>query len=89
MAVSEGTPEIITKKRSSLEGWLEKNDSRIKELKYSIRLFSRSPLAILGLIIIVIFVLVALLAPVIAPYPDGWRDVNLEIRRPATATCSG
>ncbi len=89
MALSEGTPGIITKKESFLEGWLEKNDSRIKELKYSIRLFSRSPLAILGLIIIVIFVLVALLAPVIAPYEDGWRDVTLRNSAPGNSHLFG
>ncbi len=39
-----------------------------------LRRLRRNPLSVAGLGIIVFFVLVALLAPVLAPPPQGWRD---------------
>jgi peptide/nickel transport system permease protein len=65
------------KKQTIASTWLVKKESRIRELKHSIRLFSKSPLAVLGLIIITIYVLVAIFAPFIAPYEDGWHDLTL------------
>lgn len=54
--------------------WLEKNDSRIKEFKYSLKLFSKSRLAIIGLIIVLIFIFMMIFAPYIAPYKaEAWN----------------
>ncbi len=90
MATSEVTSEVIIKKdKSSLDRWLEKNDSRIKELRHTVKLFSKSPMAVVGLVIIVLFVLVALLAPLIAPYPEGWRDPNIQQAPPGNAHMLG
>ncbi len=53
---------------------------RIKELKFSLRLVAKSPLVVAGIIILLVFVLFAILAPYIAPYgPEErlWSDGNL------------
>lgn len=76
MAVSDGNTGVVVKKDSFYGRWLEKNDSRIKEFRHSLKLFSKSPLAVIGLVIIVFFILVAIFAPFIAPYPNNWRDIN-------------
>ena len=61
-------------KKSVFGEWLERNDSRIKELRYSLKLLSKSHLAIVGLIIIIIFIGMMLFAPYIAPYkPEAWN----------------
>ncbi len=74
MAMAE--PIVITesKKKGFVGQWLEKNDSRIKDLTYSARLFAKSPLALLGLGIILLFVILALATPYIAPYGDNQRN---------------
>ena len=61
-------------KKGTIGQWLENNDSRIKDLQYSVRLFLKSPMAVLGLIIVIIFILVAIFAPLIAPFPAMQRD---------------
>ncbi len=59
------------------------NESRIKDLRHSVRLFSKSPLAVLGLIIVLPFILIAILAPWHYPLAENYRTgVN-------TATSSG
>jgi len=44
---------------------------RWRELKYTFYLFKQSPLFVLGAIIIIVFITLAVFAPVLAPY-----DVN-------------
>ena len=76
------TQEVITgqkKKGSIIKNWSDKNESRIKEIKHSIRLFRKSPLAMLGFVIIVMFLLVALFAPYIAPFgaeERNWKELK-------------
>ncbi len=89
MAFTDAKTEVIVEKKSFIDSWLEKNDSRIKEYQHSIRLFSKSPLAVVGLIIIVFFVLMAVFAPFIAPYPQNWRDVSIEQTAPSSAHLLG
>lgn len=74
MAVAEKTVEEGSR-QSLARRWLERNDSRIKELKHSARLFSKSPLAILGLVIIIAFFLIAIFAPYLATYPSNYMNV--------------
>jgi len=45
-----------------------------KELKFTLRRVKESPLSIIGLSIVVSFAIIAILAPVLAPPPPGWRD---------------
>ncbi len=74
----------VEKKKSFVDQWLEKNDSRIKDWKHSITLFRKSPMAMLGLIIVLFFIVIAIIAPFIAPYPNGWRDFNLQRAAPSS-----
>jgi peptide/nickel transport system permease protein len=73
MAVAD-TITVPGKKQGRIGQWLEKNDSRIRDLRHSVRLFRKSPLAVIGLIIVVLFVLMAFAAPYITPYGPEQRD---------------
>lgn len=56
--------------------FIKRVEPRVKELKFSLNRIKKSPLSIVGLCIILFFIIVALLAPVIAPpkYPhDPYR----------------
>lgn len=75
MAYSESTIEKGTKSAVPKK-WLERNESRIKELKHSAKLFSKSPLAMMGLVIIIIFLLVALFAPLLVTHSADYMDVT-------------
>lgn len=60
---------------------------RIKELRYSLYLVRKSPLVVVGIVILVTFLSLAFLAPYIAPYgPEErvWRDNNLPPGSPST-----
>ena len=46
----------------------------IRELKFSLHRIKSSPLSIVGIAIILFFAAIAILAPVLAPPPKGWRD---------------
>lgn len=46
----------------------------LRELRFSAYRIKKSPLSIVGIGIILFFVAIALLAPVLAPPPKGWRD---------------
>lgn len=74
MASQETITILKPKSKGPMGQWLEKNDSRVKDLRYSVRLFLKSPLAVLGLLIVAIFILVAIFAPNIAPYGGEVRN---------------
>lgn len=78
-----GQAETILQKRSFIEEWKHKNDSRIKEWRHSVKLFSKSPLAVAGLIIVILFILMAIFAPLLAPYPEGWSDIKIRNMPPS------
>ncbi|MCF2136515.1 MAG: ABC transporter permease [Candidatus Thorarchaeota archaeon] len=53
---------------------------RLKEIRYSLYLIRKSPLVVTGIVIMVVFILLAIFAPFLAPYgPEQriWDDVNL------------
>ncbi|TFF95058.1 hypothetical protein EU546_03950, partial [Candidatus Thorarchaeota archaeon] len=59
--------------------WREDMGPRSKELRYSLHLVRKSPLVVGGIVILVVMVSVALLAPVITPYgPEEriWADAR-------------
>lgn len=79
----------IQKKKSFIDDWKEKNDSKIKDWKHSISLFTKSPLAMIGLFIVIFFMLVAIFAPYLAPYPNNWRDLSLQSQAPSSTHILG
>lgn len=84
MAMAETITITEPKRKGALDQWLEKNHSRIQDLHYSIKLFFKSPLAVLGLVIILAFVLIALFTPYIAPY-GGMERNWYELMKPPSA----
>ena len=63
--------------------FFEELKPRIKEFKYSLHLVKKSPLTISGIIIIMIFVLLAILAPYIAPYDPERLDLPNQFQSPS------
>jgi peptide/nickel transport system permease protein len=49
---------------------------RIRELRFSLYLMSKSLLAMIGLVIVLVLVFIAIFAPVLAPGPPGWIEKN-------------
>jgi peptide/nickel transport system permease protein len=48
--------------------WRQENESMLKEIGFTIRLLRQSPLAVIGTIVVGLFLFAALFAPIIAPY---------------------
>jgi peptide/nickel transport system permease protein len=71
--------------RSFIEGWKVRNRSRIREFRLSLHYFLKSPLAVAGLLITLAIVVVAILAPFIAPYPDVYVDLQNKYLPPSWA----
>ncbi len=50
--------------------WREEHESLFRDIRLSLYLFSRSPLSVTGVIIVGIFFLIALIGPLIVPFPQ-------------------
>jgi len=50
-------------------GWIDKNQSRIDELKLMLRAFNRSPLGVFGFLLIAFFFILGIFGPAVAPEP--------------------
>jgi len=78
--MSSDHPEIYRTPRKNLRermnDYKTRHESFIKETRYSLYLFSRSYLSMIGLIIILIVVAIAALAPFIAPYHPNFQTVD-------------
>jgi peptide/nickel transport system permease protein len=86
----DGIPEIGKNAGQGVVGkWKERNESRIKEFKYSVRLFAKSPLAVLGLLIVVAFILIMIFAPYIAPFGAEERNWGAMKHAPGGAYLMG
>ena len=59
--------------------WLDKQpDARLKEFHLMLRAFRRDPLAVASIAVILLFVLGAIFAPILTPYPEQGRgDPNI------------
>jgi peptide/nickel transport system permease protein len=71
------------KKSATLAEWREKNEATIKEWRYSIDLFKKSPLAVLGFVIVALFFFFAIFAPLLAPYGAEQRDWSAQSQAPS------
>jgi peptide/nickel transport system permease protein len=83
MAAVETVTITRAKGKGRLGQWLENNESRLHDLRYSVKLFFKSPLAVLGLIIVLLFVIVAVIAPYITSYSDTYRNWNNMLKPPS------
>ena len=50
--------------------WKEEHESLFRDIRLSLYLFSRSPLSVTGMILVGIFFLIALIGPMIVPFPE-------------------
>jgi len=63
----------------SLASWKEEHQSQIRSIRLSIYTFGKSPLSLIGAAIVFLFLLGAVIAPFIVPYPeDAIGRVNLK-----------
>jgi peptide/nickel transport system permease protein len=70
-----------------LSDWRVRHQASSDEARYNARVFFKDKLAVVGLVIIVVTIAVAVLAPHIAPYPaQGRGDSNLKERFQAPST---
>lgn len=64
-----------------LGGWLRQRESQLTEYRLMFRAFRRDRLAVMSLFIILLFVLGAIFAPYLTPYPEeGAGDPNIDNR---------
>ncbi|OPY31976.1 MAG: D-ala-D-ala transporter subunit [Methanomassiliicoccales archaeon PtaU1.Bin124] len=70
-------PKKETKGRGRLDPLIKSIQPRVREFRVSMKLLSKSFLAMLGLIIVITMVIIALLAPLLAPPPPEWRDTSI------------
>lgn len=63
----------MTTRALSLAGWLEERQSTTRELRRYARIFARSASSVAGLVLVVLFLLVAAAGPWIVPYPEDAR----------------
>ena len=76
--------EIPANTTSAWARWKEKHESTLRDIRLSIHLFSKSPLSILGLAIVGTFFIVALIGPLMVPFPEdatGTWTFTADVRR--------
>ena len=77
---------MTTKKQNLLEelqipSWSERNQSSIRQMKLYIHTFRRNSSAMLGLVIVIVFLITAAIGPWVVPYPeDAQGTIHLEIK---------
>jgi len=69
--------------RNPLNNWLQNNEARIKEAKYSFYLVTKSPLTVAGIAIVVAMFLIAAFADIIATYPS-FTDMSQRLLPPGS-----
>lgn len=73
-------------------GWSKKYGPTIEDYKHNVNIFSKDRLAVIAAVVIVIFILAALFAPLIAPYPDqgrGKSDMTSRLEPPSSENWFG
>jgi peptide/nickel transport system permease protein len=57
-------------------------ESGARQLKRNLRVFTRNPLVVIGVVVIALWVVIGLSAPLIAPYDPLAQNVNVRLRPP-------
>jgi peptide/nickel transport system permease protein len=63
--------------------FLKQSRPRIEDFKHTLYLWKKTPLAMIGSIMILLFLLVAVFAPVLAPYSATDQDMNNRLQAPS------
>jgi len=74
---------------TSIQQWKKEHEAAIGELKFAAHLIWQSPLSILGLVIIAAVVCSAVFAPLVAPYPPVYVDMDSKFLPPGTTHILG
>ncbi|MFQ6125465.1 MAG: ABC transporter permease [Candidatus Heimdallarchaeota archaeon] len=77
---------IKSRFRTFFHDIIEKNGPRIEEFKYTLYLIRRSPLTLVGFLIVLIMIILAIVAPYIAPYPEdiiGFAHLEKRLQPPS------
>jgi len=72
-------------KETSLKKFLNERKPMLDDVKHSIYLWKKTPLALIGTVIIGLFLLVALFAPLLAPYDPIATDLSRKLEAPSAA----
>ncbi len=80
------TPSAVgSAKETSLKKFLNERKPMLDDVKHSIYLWKKTPLALIGTVIIGLFLLVALFAPLLAPYDPIATDLSRKLEAPSAA----
>lgn len=83
--MSKGTSALS----SGISKWTEEHRSVIMELKLTLHMLRRSPLSIVGLTILIVYVSTAIGADLIAPYTAVYTDLSSKLLAPSPAHLFG
>ncbi len=70
-------------KKTAKAGWLELMKPYFEDMKHTLYLWRRNPLAIIGTVIIATFVFVAIFAPLLTPYNPNAQELEIKLQAPS------
>lgn len=73
----------LQSKETRLALFLKQSRPRLEDLKHTLYLWKRTPLAMIGSIMILLFLLVAIFAPLLAPFSPTAQDMNNRLQAPS------
>lgn len=79
----------MSKLSIDIERWKQEHRSQIDDSKYTLYLWKRSPLSMIGLAIVAALIVVAVLAPYIAPYDPIEQNLSMRLSPPSSSHIFG
>jgi len=82
------TNSTLQNNSSAWSRWAEEHESQIRSMKLTFYTLSRSPLSVIGFVIVALFLIVALIGPLIITHPEdvkGSVHMDLKLRAPGSA----
>jgi len=73
---------------SKLQHWKAEHESQIRSLKLTVFTLSRSPLSVIGFSLVALFLVIALIGPLIVTYPEDMKGaihIDQKLKPPSTA----
>ena len=77
---------------STLTRWIEEHESQIRSFKLIVYTLSRSPLSVIGFFLVALFLVIALIGPLITTHPEdikGAVHIDQKLKPPSTANPFG
>ena len=78
----------MTGDSSKLQRWKEERESQIRSIQLTVFTLSRSPLSVVGFFLVALFLVVALIGPLIITHPEDMKGaihIDQKLRPPSTA----